>query len=163
MFRKLFLTAAAVALTACSTTVKETPPPTSGAARAAQIMNLSIRSVSGSTTADKVTPEVVNSLTEAIRIELGGGAAGGPPADLSFVISDYRVVGNATRFMVGALAGSNRMTVDVTLRDPSGSTLRQFTITRAANTMGVGAFMNQKGSLIGQTAEAVAKTVRGEK
>ncbi|WP_374468642.1 hypothetical protein [Phenylobacterium sp.] len=162
MFRTVLVAVSAAALAACSTTVKEAPGG-GGPAAAAEVMNLSIRNVSGSATAEKVTPEVVNSLAEAIRIELGGGATGGPPADLSFVVSDYRVVGNATRFMVGALAGSNRMTVDVTVKNPSGKVLRQFSVTRSANTMGVGAFMNQKGSLIGQTAEAVAKTVRGEK
>ena len=64
--------------------------------------------------------------------------------------------------MVGALAGTNRMTVKVSITTPAGAALRQFEVTRAANTMGVGAFMNQKGSLVGETAEAIAKTVRGE-
>jgi hypothetical protein len=36
-------------------------------------------------------------------------------------------------------------------------------VTRSANTMGVGAFMNQKGSLVSQTAEGIVKAVRGEK
>jgi uncharacterized lipoprotein YmbA len=158
MFRTALVAAAALSLAACSTTVKEAPGAT-----AAAPLNLTVRNVTGTATAAKAPPEAVGSLAEAIRIELAGSAIGGPPADLSFVISDYRVVGNATRFMVGALAGSNRMTVDVTLRSPTGAVLRQFTVTRAANTLGVGAFMNQKGSLIGQTAEAVAQTIRGEK
>ena len=160
MFRILLVAAAAASLAACSTTVKEAP---SAGVTGYQVNQVAIRNVSGSATAANVPPEVVNSLAEAIRVEMGGGQAGGAPADLSFVVSDYRVVSNAARFMVGALAGSNRMTVDVTLRSPNGAVIRQFTVTRAANTMGVGAFMNQKGSLIGQTAEAVAKTVRGQK
>ncbi|HEY8616251.1 hypothetical protein [Phenylobacterium sp.] len=162
MLRILLVAASAAALVACSTTVKEAPSG-AGPAAAAAVRNLAIRNVSGSTTAANVTPEIVAALTEAIRSQLGGGVAGGQPADVTFVISDYRVVSKATRFMVGALAGSNRLTVDVTVKSPSGATLRQFTVTRSANTMGVGAVMNQKGSLIAQTAEGVAKTVRGEK
>jgi hypothetical protein len=162
MFRPLLVAACAASLCACSTTVKEASAPAGGSVMVAP-SQVSIRNVSGSSTAEKAPPEAVGSLTEAIRVELGGGTSGAPPADLAFVISDYRVVSNATRFMVGALAGSNRMTVDVTLKSPSGQVIRQFTVTRAANTLGVGAFMNQKGSLIGQTAEAVAKTIRGEK
>jgi uncharacterized lipoprotein YmbA len=157
----IVVTAAAVTLAACSTTVKETPAP--GGMPANTATTLSVRNVTGSSTAAKAPAEAVGSLAEAIRIDLAGAPGSGPPADLSFVISDYRVVGNAARFMVGALAGANKMTVDVTLKSPSGATLRQFQVTRSANTMGVGAFMNQKGSLVSQTAEGIVKAVRGEK
>lgn len=157
----LVAAAAAMALSACSTTVKETPPA-AGAATPAFSSTLNIQNVRGSSATAKVPAGTVEALSEALRIELARGPQSGPPANLTFTISDYRVVGKATRFMVGALAGSNKMTVKVSITTPAGAALRQFEVTRAANTMGVGAFMNQKGSLIGETAEAIAKTVRGE-
>lgn len=162
MLRLLAVTAAAVTLAACSTTVKEGPTP-GGGMSAPMAANVTVRNVSGTSAAAKIPDGTVGALTEAVRIELAKGAQGGQPADLTFVISDYRVVSNAARFMVGALAGANKMTVDVTLKSPSGQVLRQFAVTRSANTMGVGAFMNQKGSLVSQTAEGIAKAVRNEK
>ena len=160
MFRRIFIVgSAALMLAACSTKVSETPTPgMSGGPMAVTVQN-----VSGSATASNIPAGTVESLTEAVRIELARSAQGGAPANLTFTVSDYRVVSRAARFMVGALAGANRMTVDVKLTSPTGATLRQFQVTRASNTMGVGAFMNQKGSLISETAEAIAKSVRGEK
>jgi uncharacterized lipoprotein YmbA len=156
----LVAVAAATALSACSTTVKEAPPV---AGTPAYSSSLNIQNVTGSASAANVPAGTAEALTEAVRIELARGPQSGPPANLTFTISDYRVVSKAARFMVGALAGSNRMTVKVSITTPAGAALRQFEVTRAANTMGVGAFMNQKGSLVGETAEAIAKTVRGEK
>lgn len=157
----LVAVAAATALSACSTTVKEAPPA-AGAPTPAYSPSLNIQTVRGSASAANVPAGTAEALTEAVRIELARGPQSGPPANLTFTISDYRVVSKAARFMVGALAGSNRMTVKVSITTPAGAALRQFEVTRAANTMGVGAFMNQKGSLVGETAEAIAKTVRGE-
>jgi hypothetical protein len=144
-----------LALAACSTNVTEKPGTgIAGGAGGA----IAVQAVQGKVTAQNAPGDLLPRLTQAIQTEAGHNA-GGSPANVEFTVVDYREVSNAVRALGGMLAGSDRLHIAVTVKDPSGKVLREFDVDRKSNPGGLGAVTDHEAGLINAAAKSIAQTL----
>lgn len=152
---------AATALSACSTMMTEAPP-TAAEPPPAYSASINVQNVNGSAAGGVRAPAgTAQALIEALRTEFAQAPQEGPAANLVFTIADYRAAGRRTRGKANAPAGE-RMTVKVSITTPKGTALRQFQVNRAVETGAAGTAAERRARLVAETAQAIAKAVRGE-
>lgn len=148
----VILALAGLALAACSTTGSEQAP----LALTTPAASVRVQAVTGDAVAG-ITQDVTSRVKGAIEAELAKTPAGTQPVDLHFTVKVFDVKSGAKRALIGALAGSNHITVDVTVTDPSGKSLGQFEVSRTSNPGGYGVLYDQEAGIIRAAAEAIVK------
>jgi hypothetical protein len=149
---KVAAAAAAVLLLAgCTTTVKERPT-----AEVPARQHYVVQSVKGASSVP-VPSNVIPRLERVIQAELAGHPSSGPPANLEFLITEYRVRSAQARALAGMLVGADHVRATVTLRSPEGAVLRQFEVNRVANPGGLGALMDQEEGAAKAAAKSIAE------
>ncbi len=103
--------------------------------------------------------DVADRLKTAVSARLAQLPQGASPVKVQLTINEYRVVSAGDRFMVGVMAGANRMNVRVQIVDEQGNSLSDFDVMRSANSGAYGAFMDEKSSLIESSADGVAEAL----
>jgi hypothetical protein len=103
--------------------------------------------------------DVADRLKAAVSARLAQLPQGASPVKVQLTINEYRVVDAGDRFMVGVMAGANRMNVRVQIVDGQGNSLSDFDVMRSANSGAYGAFMDEKSSLIESSADGVAEAL----
>jgi hypothetical protein len=107
--------------------------------------------------------DVADRLKAAVSTRLALLPQGATPVKVQLAINEYRAVSAGERFMVGVLAGANRMTVRVQIADEQGNPVSDFDVVRSANAGAYGAFMDEKSSLIESAADGVAEALGAPK
>jgi hypothetical protein len=107
--------------------------------------------------------DVADRLKTAVSARLALLPQGATPVKVQLSINEYRAVSAGERFMVGILAGANRMTVRVLITDHQGNPIGDFDVVRSANSGAYGAFMDEKSSLIESSADGVAEALGAPK
>jgi hypothetical protein len=149
---------AVIALSACSTTISTTTD-----IPAATRTNVAVKE-----TATKigdgvsVPADVPARLEQAVMRAATQRSGGQMPIKLAMTITRYEVVDPGVRFFAGAFAGSNKLYVAVDVIDASnGNVLGQYTVQRAANPGGYGAFYDQAQATIDGAADGVLEGLYG--
>lgn len=107
--------------------------------------------------------DVADRLKTAVSARLALLPQGAIPVKVQLTINEYRAVSAGERFMVGVLAGANRMNVRVQIMDEQGNPVSDFDVMRSANSGAYGAFMDEKSSLIESSADGVAEALGAPK
>jgi hypothetical protein len=158
-----FLRAVAIvslfALAACASTTVNTRL----ALEPAKSASLKFSTVDVASSLSNLPVDVADRLKTAVSARLAPLPQGATPVKVQLSINEYRAVSAGERFMVGILAGANRMTVRVQLTDEQGSPIGDFDVVRSANSGAYGAFMDEKSSLIESAADGVAEALGAPK
>jgi Domain of unknown function (DUF4410) len=159
----IFFRAAAIvlffALTACASTTVNTRL----ALEPAKSTTLKFGDIDVTSSLSALPVDVADRLKTAVSARLAMLPQGATPAKVQLSINEYRAVSAGERFMVGVLAGANRMTVRVQITDDKGNPLGDFDVERSANSGAYGAFMDEKSSLIESAADGVAEALGAPK
>lgn len=107
--------------------------------------------------------DVAGRLKTAVSARLAQLPQGASPVKVELTINEYRVVPASDRFLVGVMAGANRMNVRVHILDEQGASLSDFDVMRSANSGAYGAFMDEKSSLIETSADGIAEALGAPK
>jgi hypothetical protein len=78
---------------------------------------------------------------------------------VNITVTNYRIVSNTERFLIGMFGGSNKMSVSVKLIDEQGKSVSEFDVERSANPGGYGAFYDQKDATVAAVADGIAETL----
>ena len=140
---------AVLGLAACSTKVERHTPAPAVITSGVTVSSIESSAVGG------VPGDVPHKLETAIYSKLSGHAAGGTPVKLKVTVTKYDIKSGGTRFIGGALAGSNKMTASVEVLDASGTTIDSFTVERSSNPGGYGMFYDQATATIDAVAEGI--------
>jgi hypothetical protein len=86
--------------------------------------------------------------------------ADGEPVEVNVLVKKFQVFSGTTRFLAGALVGSNHFVGDVTVIDPAtNETLLAYSVTRKENPGGYGMFYNQQEAIIRKTASEILDAI----
>jgi hypothetical protein len=110
-----------------------------------------------------VPSDVAAHLKAAVSARLTGLPQGATPVKVLLSINEYRAVDAGERFMIGVMAGPNRMNVRVLITDEQGNPISDFDVVRSANSGIYGAFMDEKFALIESVADGVAEALGAPK
>lgn len=159
MRARLFLIACTALLIAgCSTTIV-----------ARQAMDPSLRAsfryetIEVSSRLPELPVDVAQRLKDAVAGRVSKIPQGATPARIDISVVTYRVVTGGERFLIGMLAGSNKMKVAVKVSDAAGQQLADFEVERSANPGGYGAFYDQKEATIEAVADGIAEALGAAK
>jgi hypothetical protein len=151
----LFAAAAFATIVAgCSTTVS-----TRQALEPAAAPALRITSVEVTTGLASVADADLVQLQKAIGARLAALPQGPRPATVAVTVTEFAVVDQGMRFLIGALAGNTRVAVSAKVMDATGRTIADFDVQRTANPGGYGAFYDQKASAIDAVAQGIAEAL----
>jgi len=141
---------------ACSTTVN-----TRQALEPNAIGNLRFSDVKAASSLSNVTPDDISRLEAAVSSRLVKLPQGNMSARIQLSITQFDIESGVTRFFVGALAGSNKMTVAVRLTDVLGNTIADFDVQRSSNPGGYGALYSQTTATIDAVADGITEVLGG--
>jgi hypothetical protein len=155
---RLLCLGAALLLSACATTIKQSQPVDSAAQATALVQTATAQVASGVV----VPPGTAQKLEQAVLKEAGARAAGTTPVKLKMTITRWDVTDAGTRFLIGAMRGSNKLDVAVDVVDlKSGQTIGHYDVQRRANPGGYGTFYDQAEATIDQGAKGVIEGLYG--
>lgn len=146
-----------VLLAACSTTVN-----TRVALDPAQISTLKYGNVEVTSATTEATPEVVDRMKASLAERLAKMPQGATPVKMQVSITNMDVVSGGMRFLVGMMAGSNKMTASVKLVDETGKQIADFDVVRSANPGGYGMFYDQKAATVDAVADGIVEALGGK-
>jgi hypothetical protein len=106
-----------------------------------------------------MTPEDMAQLKQVVTERLATLPQGPRPVTLRLAVTEFAISTGATRLLIGAFAGANKMTVGVSVIDGSGQSLAAFDVQRSANPGGYGVFYDQKAATMKAVADGVAEAL----
>ncbi len=146
-----------VLLAACSTTVN-----TRVAVDPTQISTLKYGDLEVKSATTEATPEVTDRMKAALAERLAKMPQGATPVKIQVSITSMEVVSGGMRFLVGMMAGSNKMTASVKLIDGTGKQIADFDVVRSANPGGYGMFYDQKAATVDAVADGIVEALGGK-
>lgn len=136
----------------CATNIKATQELPSQVQTNAVVKQASVEIASGVETPTDTAQKLEAAVMKAASTHVNGTT----PVKLKLTITAWSVRDAGTRFLGGALAGSNKMSVAVDVLDAvSGATLGHYQVDRSSNPGGYGIFYDQGQATIEQTAKGV--------
>jgi hypothetical protein len=159
IFIRALATALLFSLAACASTTVNTRL----ALEPAKCKTLKFGNIDVTSSLSTLPVDVADRLKTAMGALLALLPQGATPVKVQLAINEYRAVSAGERFMVGVLAGANRMTVKVQITDEQGNLVSDFDVVRSANSGAYGAFMDEKSSLIESSADGVAEALGAPK
>lgn len=148
-----------LSLAACASTTVNTRL----ALEPAKSATLKFDSVDVTSSLNALPTDVANRLKAAVSMRLAQIPQGASPVRVQLTINEYRVADEGQRFMMGVMAGANRMNVRVHLVDEQGNSVSDVDVMRSANSGAYGAFMDEKSALIEASADGVAEALGAPK
>jgi hypothetical protein len=110
----------------------------------------------------RVTSNDLAQLKQAVATRVARLPRGDRPVTIELTVTEFDIVDAQARFLVGALAGTTRISTTVKVTDEFGRTLTEFDVQRSANPGGMGAFYDQRTSAIDSVADGVAEALGGK-
>ena len=150
--------AVAAVLAACSTDVvtrQMIDPSLNG--------TLSYGDIDASSTIAGVSQADLAYLRNAVATRVAKLPKGMTPARIQLTVTNFEVVSGTSRFLAGALAGSNKMTTAVKVVSPMGAVIADFDVQRSANPGGYGVFYDQRQATMDAVADGLVETLSGKK
>jgi hypothetical protein len=158
MKKLLMLVAALTVLAGCSTTIKTSQEMPSSVRSGIVVREATATYGSGASGPEEVAPRLEQAVLKATAARSGSGTQ----IKLKMTITNYELVNAGTRALVGALAGSNKLDVDVEVLDiATGKTVGHYEVQRESNPGGYGIFYSQATALIDEAAKGVVEGLYG--
>jgi hypothetical protein len=119
--------------------------------------------VDASSASSDVTQADLDYLKTAVAVRVAKLPKGMTPARIQLTVTSFEVVSGTSRFLAGALAGSNKMSTAVKVVSPMGGVIADFDVQRSANPGGYGVFYNQREATIDAVADGLIEVLSGKK
>ena len=158
MKKTILLLAALFVLAGCSTTVKTSQPMSASVQSGMTVAETTAVFATGATGPAEVVPMLEAAVMKAVAARNSSGTK----VRLKMTITRYTLVNAGARALIGAMAGSNYLNVDVAVESvESGEVVGRYSVERESNPGGYGIFYSQANGLINEAAKGVAQGLSG--